>query len=114
MRIVIGVLQVLDWAASFATPLTVLVMLGKFLERREGWLRLVLRYAAAWVMCNNVIYFGDYVNILYALPAVFLLIRLGWRCRGGGVADRVHADLYHGVHPGGHHRRALYPVLHSA
>ena len=82
MRIVIGVLQVLDWAASFATPLTVLVMLGKFLERREGWLRLVLRYAAAWVMCNNVIYFGDYVNILYALPAVFLLIRLGWRCRG--------------------------------
>ena len=73
MRIAIGILQVLDWAASFATPLTVLVMLGKFLERREGWLRLVLRYAAAWVMCNNVIYFGDYVNILYALPAVFLL-----------------------------------------
>ena len=78
MRIALGVLQVLDWAASFATPLTVLVMLGKFLERREGWLRLVLRYAAAWVMCNNVIYFGDYVNILYALPAVFLLI---WNLR---------------------------------
>ena len=32
MRIVIGVLQVLDWAASFATPLTVLAMLGKFLS----------------------------------------------------------------------------------
>ena len=57
-------------------------MLGKFLERREGWLRLVLRYAADWVMCNNVNYVGDYVNILYALPAVFLLVRLGWRWRG--------------------------------
>ena len=54
MRIATGILQVLDWAASFATPLTVLVMLGKFLERREGWLRLVLRYAAAWVMCNSL------------------------------------------------------------
>ncbi len=82
MRIVLIILQMLDWMASFVSPLAVLVMMGKFLERREGFLRRVLRYGAAWLMFNNVIYFGDYVNILYALPAVFFMVWLGWRCKG--------------------------------
>ena len=81
MELLLAILQLLNLAASFAAPAAVLIMMGKFLERRDGLVRMVLRYAAAWLMCNNIIYFGDYVNILYALPAVFLLVRLGWRCQ---------------------------------
>ena len=82
MQSFLTALQLLNWAASFVSPLAVLAMMGKFLEPRTGRLRCLLRYGAAWIMCNNVIYLGDYVNILYALPAVLALVRLGWRCRG--------------------------------
>ena len=81
MESTLNVLHFLNWAASFAAPAAILAMMRKFLERRAGIPRLFLRYAAAWLMFNNIIYFGDYVNILFALPPVFLLVWLGWRCQ---------------------------------
>lgn len=82
MRGLLAAVQLMNWVASFAAPLVLLVMISKFLEPRKGIVRCAFRYGAAWLMFNNVIYLGDYVNILYALPAVLLLVRLGWRCRG--------------------------------
>ena len=82
MKALSAVVYVLNMAAVLAAPLTLLAMIGKFLEPRPGAIRLVIRYASAWFLCGNIIYIGDPVNILAALPAELVLVRLGWRCRG--------------------------------
>lgn len=81
-RFLFGLAWVLNYAASLAMPLALLAVQGKFLEPRPGKLWAICRYAACWVMCNNIIYIGDAFNILFALPVVFLLFRLGYRCAG--------------------------------
>ena len=75
-------LRLVAFLGSYAMPLCYMAMIGKFLEPRRGWVFFLLRYAAGWLMFNNVIFIGDACNILMALPAVFLLLRLGCRCRG--------------------------------
>lgn len=76
-----GLLRAAGFLGSFLVPLCYLAVIGKFLEPRRGWPFLLLRYAAGWILFNNVIFIGDAVNILLALPAVLLLLRLGYRCR---------------------------------
>ena len=77
-----GLLRMVGFLGSFLMPLCYLAMVGKFLEPRRGWVCFLLRYAAGWLLFNNVIFIGDAFNILAALPLVFLLLRLGYRCRG--------------------------------
>lgn len=81
-RVLFVGLRLVAFLGSYAMPLCYMAMIGKFLEPRRGWVFFLLRYAAGWLMFNNVIFIGDAYNILLALPAVFLLLRLGCRCRG--------------------------------
>ena len=81
-RVLFVGLRLVGFLGSYAMPLCYMAMIGKFLEPRRGWVFFLLRYAAGWLMFNNVIFIGDAYNILMALPAVFLLLRLGCRCRG--------------------------------
>ena len=79
-RFFTGVFYLLNWAFAFGGPLLLLPMLRKFLEPRRGIVWLLCRYFACWLMFNNIIFIGDTVNILAALPVVFLCICLSYRC----------------------------------
>ena len=75
-------LNITGFAGSWLAPLCYMGMIRKFLEPRQGWLFWLLRYAACWLLFNNVVFIGDTVNILAVLPIFFLLLRAGFRCRG--------------------------------